>query len=51
MCISGYKGVEGVALMSESKKLTINSMILLRFTFQHSKENTLELKALMGVLA
>ena len=31
MCISGYKGVEGVALMSESEKLTINSMILLCF--------------------
>ena len=26
-----YKGVEGVALMSESEKLTINSMILLCF--------------------
>ena len=31
MCFCRYKGVEGVALMSESEKLTINSMILLRF--------------------
>ena len=30
-CFCRYKGVEGVALMSESEKLTINSMILLCF--------------------
>ena len=31
MCFCRYKGVEGVALMSESKKLTINTVILLCF--------------------
>ena len=29
MCFYHYGGVEGDVLMSESKKLTINSMILL----------------------
>ena len=43
--------------MSESKKLTIDSMILLCFMllkggdFNIKKENTFELQALMGVLA